>query len=110
MNFRRKIIPTPGGAVYVNPEEVCFLKANRHYTRMIMNNDDEHQAMLSLSQVHDRLDCRYLIRTHRSYVVNVNHIYKVKGAFERLKLTTKHEVPVSRKKRPEVKKILNGAE
>ena len=110
MNFKRKIIPTPGGAVYVNPEEVCFLKANRHCTQMIMKDHEEHQVMLSLSQAHERLNCMYFIRTHRSYVVNMNHIYKVKGAFECLKLTTQHKIPVSRQRRPGVKKILNGVE
>ena len=110
MNQKRTLIPTFGGAVYVNPEEVCFLKANRHSTQMIMEDKEEHRITLSLTQAQERLDCPSFIRTHRSYVVNKYQICQVKGAFEWLKLTTRHEIPVSRQRRPEVRKILNRVE
>mgnify|MGYP006293998821 CR=1 FL=1 len=110
MNFKRTLIPTLGGAIYADPGEICFLEAKRHYTLMIMKNNEKHEITLSLRQIHERLDSNNFIRTHRSYVVNVNHICRVKGAFELLKLATKDEIPVSRQRRPEVRKVLNGLE
>ena len=43
------------------------------------------------------------IRIHRSYLVNYLHIYQIKS--QKIILTTKKELPLSRERASEVKKI-----
>jgi two-component system LytT family response regulator len=108
MVCRKKLIPTSKDQILVHPEEIIYSRANNRSAILILKDNSEHHISLTLKELCSLMNCEYLIRTHHSYVVNLNHIIKVKGAFEKLQLTNNTEIPVSRRKRSEVRKIITG--
>jgi DNA-binding LytR/AlgR family response regulator len=67
-----------------------------------------HEVPLILKKLHQRIDLPYFVRTHHSFLVNINYIDKIIGNFELLELSTQEQIPVSRNKRPEVRNILGS--
>lgn len=54
-------------------DTIYFAQADGHYTR-ITNEDDEFFCPWSISHLEESLNSENFIRTHRSYLVNKNHI------------------------------------
>ena len=96
---------------FIEPNQVAAIRAEGHYT-IIHTADDKLFCPLSISEVEKRLHAGSFIRTHRSYLVNIERV----TAFERAKdsgrclfegVTSLKFVPVSRSFVPRVRTALN---
>jgi len=58
---------------FLSAETIAFIQADGHYTR-ITNGEDEYFCPWSISRLEHALDPAHFFRTHRSYLVNKNHI------------------------------------
>ena len=96
---------------FIEPAQVAAIRAEGHYT-IIHTADDKLFCPLSISEVEKRLQAGSFIRTHRSYLVNIERV----TAFERAKdsgrclfdgVTSLKFVPVSRSFVPRVRTALN---
>ncbi len=96
---------------FIEPAQVAAIRAEGHYT-IIHTADDKLFCPLSISEVEKRLHAGRFIRTHRSYLVNIERV----TAFERAKdsgrclfegVTSLKFVPVSRSFVPRVRTALN---
>lgn len=96
---------------FIEPAQVAAIRAEGHYT-IIHTADDKLFCPLSISEVEKRLQPGSFIRTHRSYLVNIERV----TAFERAKdsgrclfdgVTSLKFVPVSRSFVPRVRTALN---
>lgn len=95
---------------FFTPNHIWAIQADGHYARVI-NHDGEHFCPWSLSKVEEVLACASFLRTHRSYLVNLDHVagFKKDGdkgfcLFGTEKTT---EVPVSRSQMGSVRKALD---
>jgi hypothetical protein len=86
--------------------DVVHLQADGHYTR-IFTFDQDHFCNLSLTDLEQRLNQEQFMRTHRSHVVNLQHVRTVdrRGEQYRLVLDTKDQahVPISRNRVDEIR-------
>jgi len=86
--------------------DVVHLQADGHYTR-IFTFDQDHFCNLSLADVEPRLNQEVFMRTHRSHVVNLQHVRSVdrRGEQYHLVLDTKDQahVPISRNRVADVR-------
>lgn len=94
----------------LNSEEIAFqidelvlAKAEGNYVRFYVKEGDwvkEHFIRISLSNVAEQLnDYQQIIRTHRAFLYNINHLDKVEGNAQGYYLSTAaidFQVPVSR--------------
>jgi NO-binding membrane sensor protein with MHYT domain len=96
---------------FIEPAQVAAIRAEGHYT-IIHTADDKLFCPLSITEVEKRLQAGSFIRTHRSYLVNIERV----TAFERAKdsgrclfegVTSLKFVPVSRSFVPRVRTALN---
>ncbi|NVK83740.1 MAG: LytTR family transcriptional regulator [Cytophagia bacterium] len=86
-----------------NPHQLLCVKADGNYVEFHLkqgNEVDRRIVRLSLNSAYEQLsDLTYIIKTHRAYLVNKNHIAKAEGNAQGYLLTLDQlgfQVPVSR--------------
>jgi NO-binding membrane sensor protein with MHYT domain len=97
---------------FIAASDVFAVKAEGHYTR-IYGDEGDYFCPWPISRVETHLDERTFLRTHRSYLVNVNHIkgFQRSGDKAYCIVSDEHhwEVPVSRTKINDVMSALGLA-
>lgn len=85
------------------PEQLICAKADGNYVEFYSQNGSHARkqvARISLSEAHEQLrNIPKLVKTHRAYLVNTQHVQKVEGNAQGYQLTCKNldfKIPVSR--------------
>lgn len=91
-----------GNAVKVPIREIMYLESQGHNLR-ICCRDESHIIRGKLSEYDKRLEKYGFIRIHSGFLVNVRYIYTIR--YQGVCLDNGQELPVSRKKIEEIKKI-----
>jgi NO-binding membrane sensor protein with MHYT domain len=100
-----------GATHYLPVGRVHAVKAEAHYTTVF---DGTHRffCSLSITDVEGRLDQTRFVRVHRSHIVAVDRITSLKrsgdGGVAELNSSTPYSIPVSRRKLPELKALLDS--
>jgi len=88
-----------GNRFHIAASEVVSVHANAHYT-YVFNGRDDLFCSLSISEIYERLPKPPFYRTHRSYIVNLAHVGRVKksgdAAVAELDSPVRRTVPISR--------------
>jgi diguanylate cyclase len=92
-------IERSGQRFQISASEIVSVHANAHYT-FVFNGSDDLFCPLSIGEVDERLGTYRFFRTHRSYIVNLNHVVRVRkagdAAVAELDSSMRRTVPVSR--------------
>lgn len=87
----------------VNLNDLMFIEANDNYSGIYINQDQSLKKFLlrsSLKRMETQLDeFDFMIRCHKSYIVNIHNIVRVSGNAQGYRLHFSHtdiEIPVSR--------------
>ena len=92
----------------IDLKDVIYIEADNVYSR-VYTGSNNYFSGLSLRMLYDRLPHKYFFRIHRSYVVNLTKINKVKKEGGNLHVSlhgTDKPLPVSRNKSKEFLRIL----
>jgi len=88
-----------GNRFHIAASEVISVHANAHYT-YVFNGRDDLFCSLSISEIYELLPKPPFYRTHRSYIVNLEHVGRVKksgdAAVAELDSPVRRTVPISR--------------
>lgn len=88
-----------GNRFHIAASEVVSVHANAHYT-YVFNGRDDLFCSLSITEIYERLPKPPFYRTHRSYIVNLAHVGRVKksgdAAVAELDSQVRRTVPISR--------------
>lgn len=94
------------------PENILFMEASGNYVEICYKEEAKEKHKLLRSTIKQMEEVTqafsYLIRCHRAYIVNINHIRNISGNAQgyRLSLTnTMQEIPVSRTYLKELKNL-----
>lgn len=79
-HLRRFLIQSKRGVRFVNAEEVLYLEAAGSYVAL-HTETEEHLLRETLNDLESALDPRTFIRTHRSFIVNVDAIQEIQRHF-----------------------------
>jgi len=85
-------------------KDIVYLEADRNYCN-IHTVDKQYLASVPMKNIEEELPAKKFIRTHRSYVVNIDKIEAIGENKEYLVLKDK-PIPISRRNRDEVLKYL----
>ena len=101
--------PSVQSTMIVQAEEIiCFL-ANEGYTTVVLESGEHLFSGYSLREMQDTLPPDQFVRPHQSYIVRLGAVRKInKGQTVTLVLRDKTAVPVSRRSREEVLRLLGG--
>jgi len=98
-----------GSRFHIAPNEVISVHANAHYT-YVFNGRDDLFCPLSITEIFERLPKPAFYRTHRSYIVNLAHVGRVKrsgdAAVAELDSPVRRTVPISRARVADLKQEL----
>jgi diguanylate cyclase len=100
-----------GATHYLPVGQVHAVKAEAHYTT-VFDGTQKFFCGLSITDVEGRLDRTRFVRVHRSHIVAVDRITSLRksgdGGVAELNSTTPYSLPVSRRKLPELKALLDS--
>lgn len=100
---------TSDGIEIVYIPEIIRVESDNNYSRLFLENESKILVSKTLKDFERILTDHGFIRVHQSHLVNIEHIRKFlfkSGGIIRLKDNT--EIPVSSRKRNEIKDFLNG--
>jgi two-component system, LytTR family, response regulator len=100
-------INTTGGTYFFHTHEIIRLEAESNYTKIFFANKKNMLASRTLRDYEEILTDHGFIRTHKSHLVNMQHIvnYMSDGL---LTMTDDSKVEISRRRQHEVMGILKG--
>jgi two-component system, LytTR family, response regulator len=70
-------IPVSGGFVYLNKSEIVMCEAEGNYTTVYSLGAEKLLCSKNIGSVQDMLDDENMVRCHKSYLININHVTKV---------------------------------
>jgi NO-binding membrane sensor protein with MHYT domain len=95
----------------ISPDEIFAVRANAHYT-YIYDGEQEYFCNLSIRAVEERLDRRYFIRAHRSHIIAIRRVARVKRAGENaiaeIGVPVRCSVPIARAQYRQVKMLVEA--
>lgn len=108
--FRPKItVQQLTGNVTLFYDDIIYVAAERAYCRVFLKNNTSLLLSKTLAYIEQELIPDYFIRTHQSYLVNINTIKSaVKILDNILYLKNDVEIPISRRKFSEIKKYITN--
>ncbi|MCF6183208.1 MAG: LytTR family transcriptional regulator DNA-binding domain-containing protein [Bacteroidales bacterium] len=85
-------VKTTNGLVKINTNEIFYIQADDNYSAIITSSK-KHLVSLTLKKVDEKLSQSNFIRVHRSFIININFINKIKDGFVYI---GKKEIPIGR--------------
>lgn len=92
-------------------EDIFAVRANAHYT-YIFDGEQEYFCNLSISSIEERLDPRHFVRVHRSHIIAIRRVARVKRAGENgiaeIGVPVRCSVPIARAHYRQVKMLVEA--
>lgn len=89
-------LPSSEGLLFVEAEEVVYLAAEGAYTNVFLKGKRKIVVSKNLKQLSDLLAHPCFFRTHRSYLVNLNHVRQyVRNSGGYLVMDNEDKIPIS---------------
>ncbi len=97
------------GKKKVNPAEVLFLRANVNYTEFFLQGGEILVVSKTLKELEKRFIQYDFFRTHKSFMVNLNHVtgYQIHEGLL-VKMEDHHNVNLSRRRKVDFLKSLHN--
>lgn len=100
-------LPTLHGTVVIRTDEVSYIFADDKYATAVLESGEKIFVSLTLKELEDSLPAGEFIRPHQSYLVRTDAVRKVQKTDSIvLVLKDKTEIPVSRRNKEEVMRVL----
>ena len=100
-------LPTLHGTFVISTSEISHAFADDKYATLVLESGEKTFVSLSLKELEDSLPAGEFIRPHQSYLVRIDAVRRVqKGDGITLVLKDKTEIPVSRRNKEDVLKVL----
>ncbi len=104
-NYSRITITTCDGCYFFSPEEIVRLEASSNYTNVFFTNRKKILIAKVLKDYETLLEPLRFVRTHRSHLVNSQHVQFIDGNGQII-MRDSSRVEISRRKKKDVMKEL----
>lgn len=98
------IFPVNTGMKKVLPKDIYYVEISGRKLRIVQEKE-EWETSLTLGRLEAMLEGRGFVRCHRSYLVNCHHVRMLRTSS--LELTDKTQIPVSKYKIKEVRRLFS---
>lgn len=108
-NSKRIVLSSSDRYDIVNVSEIIMLKSDRNYTSFYLEDGQVIKVSKSMKEYAKMLSNNDFVKSHRQYLVNVNHI-KSFGRTDSnlLRLTRNLEAPVSNRNKDKLLEVIQG--
>ncbi len=101
-------VPATDGIHFFKVEDILRLEADRSYTHIHLRGKKPFIASRTLRHFEEMLEEFRFVRTHKSHLVNADHITRVSADRDALYLSDGSTVEISRRKKDEVLQLLGA--
>ena len=107
---QRIVAPTSAGDLVIDVDEIDWIEADDYYAA-VHAREGRHLVRESLASLEQRLDSAQFVRAHRSAIVNIDRVSELRNqdGEHLLVLRDGTRVPVSRRRRARVAKLLRSS-
>jgi two-component system, LytTR family, response regulator len=101
-------VPTNEGTVFINFKDIIRIQAERSYCILFLVGNRKLFLSKSLSEIEAMLDPSAFFRTHKSHLINLEHVQKhIKHDGGYVEMTDNSKVEISRRKKDEFVEAMN---
>lgn len=98
--FNKVMLPTDFGFELIKPSHILYCEADSNYTKVNLLDGKEMLVAKTLKYIEELLPGNIFIRTHKSYVVNINYVSKYDKSNDlHVVLSNGQKIPVSVRKK-----------
>ena len=106
-NTQKLVIKTNKGVRITPIDQIIYIQAENNYSNVMLKDNTELLVTMTLKSVESFLMSFNFVRCHKSYLVNMECINELCfNGTNKLKLSKKHEIPVSREGLKRLKEML----
>ena len=108
MDSPKIAIKTPRGTELLLREEILYCIARGRYTKIITTTGKEYMLTKVLKEIENCLSCDGFFRTHKSYLINLNHIIHYQNNHETpITLVNNVKIQLAKRRKKEFQKRIN---
>ncbi|MDX2283571.1 MAG: LytTR family DNA-binding domain-containing protein [Bacteroidia bacterium] len=103
----RLLLPLRQGYSVVNPDDILYCESEGSYTRLYLANAEVCLVTRILGDVSKTLEGSHFFRTHKSWLVNLNHVqrfFKTEGAY--VVMRDGRQIPLARNRRDDFLRLM----
>lgn len=102
------LLPTLQGITFVDPAEISYAQSDEKYTKVVLSSGEKIFVSHSMKELEALLPESDFLRPHQSFIVRISSIRRLQRSLGGLHLVLKDkvEIPVSRRNKEGVLKIL----
>ncbi|MCE3227707.1 MAG: chemotaxis protein CheY [Bacteroidetes bacterium] len=100
-------VPTRNSILFIDPSDIFYIKGDGRYSEIYLKNSVSHVVTRNIGLFENDLEKNNFLRTHNSYLVNLNHVSKLLSN-DKIVLKDGSEIGISRRKKQELKSVLSS--
>lgn len=105
MDPNRISIRTKGGIDFLKMEDILCCVAHGRYTRIFTTSGKQYYMSKALKEIEVNLPCEQFFRTHKTYLININHIIKYqRNSNEPITLVNNMKVQLAKRRKQDFHK------
>ncbi len=108
-SLKKIAIPCNDGYTFIDVDDIISLEADGKYTKINANKGLKSLSTKNIGEFEDLLDPTLFFRTHKSWIVNLNHIRKFLRTESQVLLSNDTLADVSSRKKEEFLKLFDKA-
>lgn len=108
-SLKKIAIPSNEGYVFIDVADIISLEADGKYTKITADKGIKSLSTKNIGEFEELLDPTFFFRTHKSWVVNLNHIRKFLKNESQVLLSNNTLADVSSRKKEEFLKLFDKA-
>lgn len=105
LELKRLVVHANGCLRILNTDHIEYLKADGNYCQIHLAGGEKLLVSKTLKNIFSQLDNTF-IKTHKSYIVNLRHIYSYIASEAQIKMISGAYTTVSRSNKAQVQAIL----
>ena len=101
------LIPDRNELIIISAKDIFYIESQEHYS-LIVTEKNSYLVSQKISEWEKHLDPKLFFRIHRSFIVNIAHIHKIKSSSTGIStviMKNNKELPLSRRRINEFKKF-----
>lgn len=106
---RKIVVKDNNDCVFLAFDNIIHLEAHGSYTKVFLVDSEPLLISKNIKSFEEKLDASEFIRTHKSFIVNINHVSRyIRNGVSSVKLTNGDVVPVAVRRKEAFDNLLEG--
>ena len=106
-HLQKIAIPSNDGYAFINVNDIISLEADGKYTKIVTQSGLKSLSTKNIGEFEELLNADLFFRTHKSWIINLNHVKKFLKTESQVLLSNETTADVSSRKKDEFMRLFN---